>query len=64
MAQTILIHSVYVNVNFFIIDWFYEVYIIVAMSSVFEMCFVLQLRILISLLNSRSRIVISFDADK
>ena len=41
-SKAVLIHSVYVNVNFFIIDWFYGVYIIVTMSSVFEMCFVLQ----------------------
>ena len=41
-SKTLLIHSVYVNGNFFIIDWLCGVYIIVTMSSVFEMCFVLQ----------------------
>ena len=41
-SKTVLIHSVYVNMNFLIIDWFYGVYIIVTMSSVFEMCFVLE----------------------
>ena len=41
-SKALLFHSVCVSVNFFIIDWSYGVYIIITMSSVFEVCLVMQ----------------------